>query len=216
MSSYIARVSGYSFFSVTYMVCFYSTILCLLCCSMKIRTCGDPHPHPWMSFYSINCTGYLHSPPIITCTSDTDRIISVHYRSGDCTLSMLLVVLLKSPLFIIIIILAAAMLVNLQVTPCCVSTRMRRSRRATAQRSQRMAHHDNPKQESLSWLWAHGGAHPPHPTQYLLCARVYLWRSPGRIYDWSTKARDSPAYPIFGCLRKRESSPCPTHFHNSS
>lgn len=38
---------------------------------------------------------------------------------------MLLVVLLRSPLFIVIIILAAAMLVNLQVTPCCASTRMR-------------------------------------------------------------------------------------------
>lgn len=119
-------------------------------------------------------------------------------------------------LLFLLLFLAAAMLVNLRVTPCCASTRMRRRRRATPQWSQRMAHHDNPKQESLSWLWAHGGAHPPHPTQYLLSARVYLWRSPGRIYDWSTKARDSPAYPIFGCLRKRESSPCPTHFHNSS
>lgn len=33
-----------------------------------------------MGFYSINCTGYLHSSPIITCTSDTDRIFF-------CTLS---------------------------------------------------------------------------------------------------------------------------------
>lgn len=108
---------------------------------------------PRMGFYSINCTDYLHSSPIITGTSDTDQIISVHYRGGDCTLSMFLAVLLRRLLFILlllIIILAAAMLVNLRVTPCCASGRMRRRRRATPRMSQRMAHHDNPKQQSLS------------------------------------------------------------------
>ncbi len=168
----------------------------------------------WMGFYSINCTDYLHSSPVITCTTDSDRIIFVHYPHRDCTLSMSLVLLFRSPSAF------AAMVVNLCMTPCgahasesgadtqCNSW-ARGWRTTTIQNTLALP-------QSLSYPWAHGGAHPSHPTQYFLCARVYLWRSPSRIYDWSTKARDSPPYPIFGCLRKRESSPCPTHFHNSS
>lgn len=168
----------------------------------------------WMGFYFISCADYLRSSPIITCTTDPDRIISVHCVRRDCTLSVSLVVLFRSPLVF------AAMLVNLRVTPCgahasesaadgqCAS--WARGWRTTTIQDSRSPALSSPEPR------AHGGARPLHPTQYFLSARVYLWRSPSRIYDWSTKARDSPPYPIFGCLRKRESSPCPTHFHNSS
>lgn len=181
--------------------------------------CGEEKKKPaslcfeW-AFILLTAADCLRSSPIITCTTDPDRIISVHCVRRDCTLSVSLVVLFRSPLVF------AAMLVNLRVTPCgahasesaadgqCAS--WARGWRTTTIQDSRSPALSTPEPR------AHGGAPPLHPTQYFLSARVYLWRSPSRIYDWSTKARDSPPYPIFGCLRKRESSPCPTHFHNSS
>lgn len=168
-----------------------------------------------MGFYSISWADYLHSSPIITCTTDSDRIISVHYVVAEIALSAChLLYCLGARWFL------PQWSLTSEWPPCgahasesaadvqCGSW-ARGWRTTTIQNTRFLA-------RSLSKPRAHGGARPSYPTQYLLCARVYLWRSPGRIYDWSTKARDSPPYPIFGCLRKRESSPCPTHFHNSS
>ncbi len=88
---------------------------CLFTCFMIIRKSVkkiSPAALLWMGFYSINGTDYLHSSPIITCRTDSDRIISVHFARRDCTLSMSLVVLFRSPLVF------AAMVVNLWMTPC--------------------------------------------------------------------------------------------------
>ncbi|MEQ2294227.1 hypothetical protein AMECASPLE_001787 [Ameca splendens] len=104
------------------------------------------------------------------------------------------------------------MVVNLRMTPVCGAHASEKRRRQSVQRlRQRMAQHDSGKTLRIAEsAWQGRRALPPIPPECFLLARVYLWRSPGRIYDWSTKARDSASYPIFGCLRKRESSPCPT------